>query len=72
MKIAFLLAKIIASLFPGSKIRPTFHPVSWKWKKGAIDVISDTVYMPNGKMAATGVLPFVRGVDLTHNDFSVN
>ena len=24
-----------------------------------------------GKMAATGVLPFVRGIDLTKNDFEV-
>lgn len=23
-------------------------------------------------MAATGVLPFVRGIDLAHNDFSVS
>lgn len=25
-----------------------------------------------GNMAATGVLPFVRGIDLAHNDFSVS
>ena len=31
----------------------------------------ETISGPNIKMAATGVLPFVRGIDFTKNDFEV-
>ena len=35
------------------------------------DVINLGTVIQTGKMAATGVLPFVRGIDLTKNDFEV-